>query len=480
MKKTNIASIKIKNKKFYLRAVLDFLDTIAGNHTNIEFSRYNRLRYVVGEILEKRIENAYPGAEGLIEVEINLLENFLEVSIRDMGVPVWIDFSYNENPDMNNKTDMRNYILNRWIDRVGIEKLGKDGQRIYVSMEILNPLQFKAPEPYPETEVLDTNISIRPVETETDAIEAIRCIYSEYGYSYSYEKLYYIDSLMRMIKNRELMPFLAVNEHGQVAGHAALAFSDTFNNMPEISTVVVRKEFRGLGLFAKFMDFFMEMGEKQGFRAYMGQPVAFHPMSQKAFLKSGFTATAVLLSYIGSDIESEYNTNNQRLDLFSSVKILDKSAHSRVYPPAQLRPFVENVYDKLGWKYEIIEEASWKKVTEIRVETNSSMKTVNVLLRKASDDLEKTLQEIVKSAIGNKNDMIELLISLNDASCACSYDIAKKCKFVLSGVLPGGENDDYLVMQMLLGADVHYEHLVTVGEFEDLRKDIAALNSREE
>ena len=130
MKKTNIASIKIKNKKFYLRAVLDFLDTIAGNHTNIEFSRYNRLRYVVGEILEKRIENAYPGAEGLIEVEINLLENFLEVSIRDMGVPVWIDFSYNENPDMNNKTDMRNYILNRWIDRVGIEKLGKDGQRI--------------------------------------------------------------------------------------------------------------------------------------------------------------------------------------------------------------------------------------------------------------------------------------------------------------------------------------------------------------
>lgn len=477
----NIASIKIINKKFYLSAVLNFLDAVASNHSEIEFGRYNRLRYVVGEILENRIAKAYPDSEGMIEVEFNLLDQYFEVSIKDMGEPAWADFSYGENPDLNDNIELRNYVLNQWMDGIGMEKLGKNGQRIYVRMKILHPLQFKAPEPYKEMEVLDTNISIRPVETEEDAIEAIRCIYSEYGYSYSYERLYYVESLLKLIKNGELLSLLAVNEHGQTAGHAALAFSDTFKNMPEISTVVVRKEFRGLGLFSKFIDYCMELGEKRGFRALMGQPVAFHPMSQKAFLKAGFTPTSVLLSYISSDIESEYNKDNRRLDLFASVKILDKTAHSRIYPPKSLRSFIEKTYDNMGWDYEVCETASWKDETEIQVETNSSMLITKVLLQEASDDLEEIVEGIVKNAIRNKSDMIEFFISLNDASCPYSYEVAKKCNFVFSGIIPGGETNDYILMQMLVGDDCHYDHLMTVGEFEDLRKDIIALNdSRKE
>lgn len=73
--------------------------------------------------------------------------------------------------------------------------------------------------------------------------------------------------------------------------------------------------------------------------------------------------------------------------------------------------------------------------------------------------------------------MIEMLISLNDPSCAHCYETARRCKFVLSGLIPGSENGDYLVMQMLIGADCHYDHLITVGEFEDLKNDIITLNS---
>ncbi len=476
MSKRKIASMEIWNRKFYMDAVLSFMDSIAAKNTGLQFARYNRMRYVVGELLQNRIEKAYPGETGMIKIELFLTETYFEVSIQDKGVPTWVDFSYEMDDVLKEKTNLRNYILDLWMDEIGIEKLGKDGQRIFVRMNILSPIAFTPPEPYPEMDVLDTNISIRPVETEEDAIEAIRCIYSEYGYSYSYERLYYVDSLLEMVKNKELLSFLAVNEHGQTAGHFALVFSDTFKNMPEISTVVIRKEFRGLGLFSKFMNYCMELGKKNHFRALMGQPVGFHPMSQKAFLKSGFTATSVLLSYIGSDVESEYNKDNQRLDLFASVKILDENAHSSIYPPEELHLFLDNLYGRLDWSYEFGQGNKLSENTTVRIENNNLLRVTKILLKESAKNLKVILDEAVKDALRRKDEMIELMICLNNPSCSYGYTVAKQCNFILSGVIPGGEAGDYLVMQMLIGRDSCYDQLVTVGEFEELKQDIIALN----
>lgn len=477
MKKRRIASIEISNRNFYLGAVMNFLDSIVANHTTHDFSRYNRLRYAAGEMLKRRIANAYPGAEGPITFEIYLTEEYLEISIKDKGIPAWSDFSYDkEHLDVNDKEAMQNFLLDYMVDGFGMEKLGKDGQRIFLRMNILRKLAFRQPEPYPETEVLDTNITIKPVETHEDAIEAIRCIYSEYGYSYCYEKLYYIESFMNAIRNKEIMSFLAVNEHGQTAGHFALAFSGTFQNMPEISTVVIRKEFRGLGLFAIFNDYCIALGKKLGFRAIVGQPVAFHPFSQKALLKSGFVATSVLLAYIDSALESEYNKNGQRLDLFACVRPLDTSFRSILYPPAEIRAFTDKVFQRLGCGYEFRDDAHPGDSTAISIESSGALKSTKMILMGAADDLEQILRDSVKDAIRGHNEMIEILISMNDPSCPHAYETAKKCGFAFSGIIPCGETADYIVMQMLVGADCRYDHLVTVGEFEELTNDIITLN----
>ena len=372
---------------------------------------------------------------------------------------------------------MRNFILDSCVDEIGMEKLGMDGQRIFIRQKILNPINFKKPEPYPEVEILDENISIRPVTTEEDVIEAIRCIYSEYGYSYSYERLYYVDSFMHMVKEKQLMSFLAVNDHGQIAGHFAIVCSDLYRNMPEVSTVVIRKEFRGLGLFSKFMQFSEEYAKQHNFRALMGQPVAFHPMSQKAFLRAGYTATSLLMSYLGSDIESEYNKDSERLSLCVSVKIIDGSAYSSVYMPKELVSLAQKIYDNLGWKYDFRDDFKLSESTLISIENNEPLKMTKIILREASDDLEEILQETKRDAIRKKNEMIELLISLNSSSCEHGYKTAKKCGFAVSGIIPGGQDGDYIVMQILTGDDMDYTKLVMVGEFDELKTDIQNLNT---
>ncbi len=481
MKAFKVTSIEITNRNFYINAVLNFLDSLAAANTKMDFSRYNNLRYVAAEMLKHRIEKAYPGTEGIITVELYLTDKYFEFSVKDKGVPTWADFSVSKDSiDVNDKESIRNALINYMTDGFGIEKLGKDGQRIFVRSNIKRQIVFKKPEPYPETKVLDTNISIKAVETHEDAIEAIRCIYSEYGYSYSYENLYYINSFMNSIKNKEIMSFLAVNEHGQTAGHFALAFSDTFKNMPEISTVVTRKEFRGLGLFAKFMDHCLKLGEQYGFRALMGQPVAFHPLSQKAFIKSDFTATALLLSYISSDIESEYNKDNKRLDLFTSVKILDKNAHSIVYPPDEIRDFLENIFKNAGYNCEIRNKHQPDENTVINAETNPSLRATKIIIKSAADDLESILKDAIKDSVRANSEMIELFISLNVPGCEHAYKTARRNHFIFSGAIPGSETADYIVMQLLIGADNNYEQIVTVGEFEKLKNDIILLNNKGE
>ena len=248
--------------------------------------------------------------------------------------------------------------------------------------------------------------------------------------------------------------------------------------MPEISTVVTRKEFRGLGLFAKFMNYCMELGKERGFRALMGQPVAFHPLSQKAFLRSGFTPTAVLLAYIPPDIESEYNKDNRRLDLFASVKLLDTEAHSLLYPPKQLRPFVEKVYRDLGMKYDLQESSRRGDTTQISIQSNQPLRSTKIVLHSGAADLEQVLKHAINEAIRRKHEMIELFLSLRAESCPYCYESAKKCGFFFSGLMPGAENADYLLLQLLIGTDAHYRQLVTVGSFEGLKLEIMELNQK--
>ena len=453
-----IASIEIVNKKNYVFPVLSFLDAVISRHAAVDIERYNKLRFVVGEVLRNRIEKSYPGGEGAIWVDLFLEDTYFEISIRDKGVPQWTSFEYD-------------------IDCIGMEKLGKDGQRVYIRQNIKNKITFAKPQPYEEITALDNNISIRPVLTKEDVIEAIRCVYSEYGYSYSYEKLYYVDSFVEMIKNGEIKSFLAVNDHGQTAGHFALAFSDMYENMPEMSSVVIRKEFRGLGLFAMFTDYCIKVCKENNCRAIMGQPVAFHPMSQKAFVRAGYTATSLLLSYLGADIESEYNADSKRLDLTACVKILDKNAKSKIYPPKELIPFISKMYDRLGWEYEICEPTGAALESQIMVEDIGTLAMKKIIIREVSTDVEKVLQETIKDAIRKKSEMIELVISLSSPSCEYAYEMAKQCDFVLSGLIPGGAKGDYLIMQNFLATDRNYEQLVLIGEFEELKNDIIELTN---
>lgn len=395
-----------------------------------------------------------------------------EFSVKDQGEPGW-NAIFSKEKEESEEAAAR-------AEQVGMERLGREGQRVYTRMKVLQEMHFRKPEPYTEMEVLDREITLKEVKTEEEVIEAIRCIYSEYGYSYAYERLYYADSFLQLVKDRELVAFLAVNAHGQTAGYFALAFSQMYKDMPEISTVVVRRPFRGMGLFSLFMKKSEEIAKKLGCRALMGQPVAYHTMSQKAFLRDGFTPTSMLLNYIESDLQSEYNRDGRRLPLCVAVKILDFGADGEIFPPHELQELLSGIYGRLGFAVKIHPEAEESSVcmpqkTEATSESSSRMCMTRIVLRKAGEDLPQMLKQMVRKAIHEKDEMIELAIFLNDRSCPYGCHAAVKCGFSLSGVIPGGADGDYLIFQMTPGDVMDCESLVLEKKFANLRDEITAV-----
>lgn len=478
MDKKKLVSLEITNSFVYLEPVLYFLNSIMVE-VGISFNRRENTRRIVGKVLESRMHRAFPDTEGTMYVEFFLDDTVLEVSIRDKGIPGWYDGDYDVENISEDKQSFLNFLFNQLTDGVGIERLGKEGQRIFIRIRMKDISDFEAPELLEDLDVLDWNVHIKPVRTEEEVLKAIRCLYSEYGYSYAYERLYYVDSFLSAIREKKLLPWLLVNDHEQVAGYFALSFSEMFQDMPEISSVVIRKEFRGMGLMTKIAQHSLEAAKEMGLRAIMGQPVAMHTKTQKTMLHFGFTPVSMLFAYVEASSKGQYSKDKNRLDLCCCVKILDEHASSRIYPPKELRPFLEKIYQGLGWQYEFLEGCRTDESTELQIEENQVMQITKMILKEASDDLESLLKQNLKSAIRNKIEMVELAILLNRPSAGYAYGVAKSCGFSLSGVMPGGANGDYLIMQLLPGETIDYDRLVLEGGFAQLRDDIICLEKEE-
>jgi len=160
------------------------------------------------------------------------------------------------------------------------------------------------------------------------------------------------------------------------------------------------------------------------------------------------------------------------------VKILDEAASCRNYPPRELLPFMEKMYDSLGLKHEFLEEGGVGASSQISIEDNTTMRVKKIVIHEGGDDLKAILDDSVQDTIRRKSEMIEMMISLDSPSCGYSYRTARKCGFTLSGIMPGGASGDYIIMQMLMGAENRYEQLVTVGEFQELTEEVIALNDK--
>ena len=116
--------------------------------------------------------------------------------------------------------------------------------------------------------------------------------------------------------------------------------------------------------------------------------------------------------------------------------------------------------------------------TVIKIANNKNFGIKNIVLSESSDSLSGILKNAIEDAVYEKCELIELLILLNDSSCQHGFETAMKEGFVFAGIIPGSENGDYIMMEMLMGTNCKYDKLETVGAYEELKNDLIAIAER--
>jgi hypothetical protein len=212
----------------------------------------------------------------------------------------------------------------------------------------------------------------------------------------------------------------------------------------------------------------LEMAKQSNARAIMTQPTAYHTATQHVAQKHGYTATGFLFQYVHSDIESEYNTDGRRLDLAIAVKFLNENTKGMAYIPKEHSELIKEIYKKLGAEYEFPEAYQRSQETLLRYEMNTLMKSARIVVTQSGSDFEQELVHTTGILRRNKSEMVEMLINMTDPAAPFAYEAAKTCGYFFTGILPGGEKGDYLVMQNLFWGNVDADLVAVTGEYTEI------------
>lgn len=420
------------------------------------------IAYLTGAALERRMRNAYKGI-GEITLDILVGLDRLQIEIADQGIPYWIDIQSEQN----------NYPVRP--DTFTVKKLGTAGQRFCMTFYLepdVDICSFKKQDAVEEV-LLDDGFHVHRVHSdEQDITEVMRCIYYNYGFDYPNCRIYETPYLSQLLEAGKLWSYLGENDHGQVLGHVSLAFHDEFPGMPEIGSLVSKQFCRGRNVASRLMDHLCREAEQAGVLGAFSVPVAFHPYSQKLLNEQDFIPVGMILHYLPAKSAWEYADHDRRMDMFVSAKMFRDPGRKTIYVPEKHRAFVSGLYRKLEIDHTCltIADTTAPAVTtnQYSVSYDYNLRTAEFLIEHVAAGFEEDLKETMADFVKNGMELVKVFLNMSDPSAIEAYGILEKNGYYFSGILPGCETGEYMILGHLMGLPMIWDHITPVDNYREV------------
>lgn len=451
-----IVSITLRNNTKLLAVTCEYIEKLAQN-IGFDKEKTDTVFLLTQSVLNRRMIYAYKGA-GEITVEVFLGSDRFTVEIADKGLPYWID--------VKNQLE----IYERKADEYSIKKLGKEGQRFYMSFYLESDFdisKFKKQDDAKDETLLDGNLTLRAVsDSDSDIVEAMKCIYSNYGYDYPNVNVYTPSKMKRIIREGKQLSYLGVNDHGQILAHIALIAREEIPKLPEIGALVCKPFARGNNVAARMVQKTCETGKNEDINGIIGIPVSFHPISQKLLNRQGFVPTGVFPNYVTGEASEPYTKCRSRTNAFLCVYLLNPNSPKVIYVPEEHRGFTEDKYFKLGSSCLFGEKQKPEGENIYRISCDYDFRVGLLTIDNISEDFTESIDSIMGEFIKNGMDMTKAYINMSNPSAPYVYDILKENGFFFCGILPGSENGEYLIMANPMGHDVYWDNMIAVENYD--------------
>lgn len=426
--------------------------------------------FVIETILEMRMLEADQKDPVLILDAKKEMNEFL-ISITDKGMPYVL-------------TDYQKTILKKGlVDRFFFEQLGVDGQRISVAFKLsreeidasVSSMMEK------EEEWRNTDFTCRPtIDQDEDIVQAIRCIYTSYGYNYIHQELYNVDVFREMLQSGRYISVLAENGDKQVAGHIAIEEHHWFPGIMEVCNLVVKPAVRGQKVSDSLVESVIHLGEERKLSGLYSMPAMFHPISQRLSTENGFYPCGMYFHLLGNNVAGEFKGRSSRLSAAFSVHVYDMTTAHVLYLPEECAEFAEDVFETEKMNYSLkSSDADLPEKTVLSYNIDTLSRRLEIKIDSAGKDLEESMENLLFSEESEMVEVIMVYLNMNDPSCPVCYRFLRGLGFIFTGCLPGSKANDYILMQHLKGRPIVRKKLVAEPDYEKMLHRIYKINGME-
>ncbi|MBM3299969.1 MAG: ATP-binding protein [Deltaproteobacteria bacterium] len=486
----------MENRCHYSRLTVpadqSYLDVVAAyvgqTATLLGFDEQDRrsIEVATREATANVVDHAFAQWEnGNIEISCERVPLGLQIVVKDLGEPFDPD-SIPECPqDRDSATESIRgcgvFTMKDSMDEVHFRNLGPNGKETvmvkylktatiadYVAAcELGHILHDEEQVPAEKHHV---NVVIRAMEP-SEAIEVCKCVYRAYGYSYTFEDLYYPDRIIALNKSGKVYSAVAVTDQGEVAGHAALVKYHENAMIAETAVGVVKPEFRSQGILNRFEEHLIDKARSMGLMGLFGRPVTTHTYSQQVGLRYGMRDCAILLGYVPQTASFRGIAQKllQRETLLTHFMYLTEPSRLAIFPPNHHADMIARLYAQLGVHAEIpfasedsadpidsdavLNTAVYGSSGIAKIEVKRNGKNAIPLVRRTLHDLR------IKHV-----DVIHLYLSLFDPQTSGIVKPLEDLGFFFAGILPGALPDDALILQYLNNVPFDYSRVKVASE----------------
>ncbi len=457
--------IKSKLNSRTISAILAAGESFAGNFfTSKKDSR------TICLALEECLNNIllYTGEDVEISISLSAEKGKFSVAVKDYALPG--DF---EN-ELKGEKGLGLELLHNIVDEYRIDNLGLDGRRQLFSKHYE---EMTGADNSNDEEEVPSDIALyvrKPAMEYADSLSKL--FYRSFGFSYSWDLVYYPNSYMEAYNNKELISMLMVDENNVVRGHVALCPNESIKGCYELGMALSDPKCRNRGISSKLLDSLMKDVEEIKMPMYYADCTIVHPYSQKSALKLGAVPTGFQFQTMPPEMYQSSFSDGKNYDSGVDIcKVFDKRERT-VYFPLEVRHIVEHIYRDLQLPRTVINEGDCEMDYTVMESVYLSRNNAGIItIHEIGKDVEKALYDSIFELKKNEVRLITVYCPSNRGTNRV-YDYCKSEGFFFTGMFPATDEGDIMIMQKLMSSVVNYDYLNLCDECKWLMEEIKKLD----
>ena len=305
----------------------------------------------------------------------------------------------------------------------------------------------------------------RPFRAE-DTPGVLSCLREEYGESYPRPRYYRESYYMEAVLSGEMRIFIA-DDSGAAIGFLITRRSGIFPGQTELSTMVIRKKYRGLGLSVPFLTYAAEqLGRDEG-SVLFGHTQMFHAISQNNLYELGLLPCGLLLSVLLSRPlhHSFSGGRGQKLALGVMVKSAGGRRAGDLFVPVELGACAALLYNGLGIGHQLRHEGAAAAAGKMRVIADFGQHTKLVVIDAFSPAVQEALAAGMEGWKAVSLHTVNVLLNCSDPSAVAGYRALSAAGFFFTGFQPACATGEYLLLHHPMSVPPVFEDLVVSDPF---------------